>query len=103
MSNSNNLVHIASVTDGAIVSFPHSAYAYMKVCDSNGIGGVVRLSTGSYIPTRELEAEGLGLKCHVDFPTIDRMYAETIDTEEDEDEIDDYAIAMRESLGKNWW
>ena len=44
-----NLVNIASVKDGAIVHVPHSSYEYMKVCDKNGIGGVVRLLNGKYI------------------------------------------------------
>ena len=69
-----NLVHIASVNDGAIVHFPHSAYDYMKVCDENGIGGVVRLSCGEYINTRDLDKEGLGIMCEVAYDNIDKMY-----------------------------
>ena len=69
-----NLVHIASVKDGAIVHFPHSACEYMKVCDKNGIGGVIRLSYGEYINTRDLEAEGLGIMCEVAYNSLDDMY-----------------------------
>ena len=70
-----NLVHIASIKDGAIVHFPHSAYEYMKVCDKNGIGGVIRLHYGEYINTRELEAEGLGIMCEVAYNSLDDMYS----------------------------
>ena len=69
-----NLVHVASVNDGAIVHFPHSAYDYMKVCDENGIGGVVRLPYGEYINTRDLDKEGLGIMCEVAYDNIDKMY-----------------------------
>lgn len=51
--------HIGFVKEGAILQFPNSVYDYMKVCDRNGVGGVVNLSTGLYIPTSELEKEGL--------------------------------------------
>ena len=75
-----NLVHIGSVQDGAIVHFPHSAYEYMKVCDKNGIGGVVRLSYGEYINTRDLEAEGLGVMCEVAYDNLDDMYYQESDS-----------------------
>ena len=75
-----NLVHIVSVQDGAIVHFPHSAYEYMKVCDKNGIGGVVRLSYGEYINTRDLEAEGLGVMCEVAYDNLDDMYYQESDS-----------------------
>ena len=73
-----NLVHIASVNDGAIVHFPHSAYDYMKVCDKNGIGGVVRLRYGEYMNTRDLDKEGLGIMCEVAYDNIDKMYCSEI-------------------------
>lgn len=92
-----NLVHIASVKDGAIVRFPHSAYEYMKVCDRYGVGGVVRLLHGEYINIGDLEFNGLGIMCEVAYDNLDRMYYD------DEDDIDDADIAMRESLGTNWW
>ena len=69
-----NLIHIASVKDGAIVRFPHSACEYMKVCDKNGIGGVVRLPYGRYINTRDLNNEGLGMMCEIAYEDLDRMY-----------------------------
>lgn len=52
-------IHIGFVKEGTIFHFPNSAYDYMKVCDRNGIGGVVNLSTGLYISTSDLEKEGL--------------------------------------------
>lgn len=69
-----NLVHIGSVKDGTIVHFPHSVYEYMKVCDRNGVGGVVRLMRGEYINTRDLEREGLGVMCKIAYENLDRMY-----------------------------
>lgn len=52
-------IHIGFIKDGTILHFPNSVYDYMKVCDRNGVGGVVNLSTGLYIPTSDLEKEGL--------------------------------------------
>ena len=75
-----SLVHIASVKDGAIVHFPNSAYEYMKVCDENGIGGVVRLLYGEYIDTRDLETEGLGVMCEVAYDSLDDMYFQALDS-----------------------
>ena len=69
-----NLVHIASVKDGAIIHFPHSAWDYMKVCDKNGKGGVVRLPYGRYINTRDLNNEGLGVMCEIAYEDLERMY-----------------------------
>ena len=69
-----NLVHIGFIKDGAIVRFPNSVYEYMKVCDRNGVGGVVHLINGEYINTRDLEREGLGVMCAVAYENLDRMY-----------------------------
>ena len=69
-----NFVHIASVKDGAIVHFPLSAYEYMKVCDKDGIGGVVDLLHGKYINIRDLEAEGLSILCEIAYDNLDDMY-----------------------------
>ena len=52
-------IHIGFIKDGTILRFPNSTYVYMKVCDRNGVGGVVNLSTGLYISTSDLEKEGL--------------------------------------------
>lgn len=41
--------HIGFIKEGTILHFPNSVYDYMKVCDRNGIGGIVKLSTGLYI------------------------------------------------------
>lgn len=95
------MVHVSSVKDGTIITFPCSVASYMKVCDKEGVGGVVRLPDGYYISVRDLEAEGLGTKCEIEYPNIYHINAEPYDTEEVE--IDDAAIAMRESLGNNWW
>lgn len=51
--------HIGFIKEGTILHFPNSIYDYMKVCDRNGVGGVVNLSTGLYISTSDLEKEGL--------------------------------------------
>ena len=52
-------IHIGFIKEGTILHFPNSVYDYMKVCDRNGVGGVANLSTGLYIPTSDLEKEGL--------------------------------------------
>lgn len=75
-----NLIHIASVKDGAIVHFPHSAYEYMKVCDQNGISGVVRLLHGKYINAEDLEEGGLGVMCEIAYNNLDDMYYEEPDS-----------------------
>ena len=51
--------HIGFIKEGTILHFPNSVYDYMKVCDRNGIGGIVNLSTGLYISTSDLEEEEL--------------------------------------------
>lgn len=48
-------VHISSVQDGSIITFNDDLFYWMKVCDKNGIGGVVRLYGGLYIPVSELK------------------------------------------------
>lgn len=63
-------IHIGSIKDGIIFHFPNSVYDYMKVCDRNGIGGVVNLSTGLYILTSDFEKEGFS-------PMIDCPIEET--------------------------
>lgn len=52
-------IHVGFIKEGTILHFPNSVYDYMKVCDRNGVGGVVNLSTGLYISTSDLENEGL--------------------------------------------
>lgn len=34
-------IHVGFVKEGTILHFPNSVYDYMKVCDRNGVGGVV--------------------------------------------------------------
>lgn len=64
--------HIGFIKEGTILDFPNSAYTYMKVCDRNGVGGVVNLSTGLYIPTSDLEKEGLSPM--IDCPAENSFY-----------------------------
>lgn len=64
--------HIGFVKEGTIFHFPNSVYDYMKVCDRNGIGGVVNLSTGLYISVSDLEKEGL--PSMIDYPIEDSFY-----------------------------
>ena len=52
-------IHIGFIKEGTILHFPNSVYDYMKVCDRNGVGGVVNLSTGRYIAIDDLTKEGL--------------------------------------------
>lgn len=70
-------IHIGSIKEGTIFYFPNSAYDYMKVCDRNGIGGVVNLSTGLYISTSDLEKEGLSPI--IDCTTEEIFYGECIE------------------------
>lgn len=47
--------HIGFIKEGTILHFPNSVYDYMKVCDRNGIGGIVNLSTGLYISQLQIQ------------------------------------------------
>jgi hypothetical protein len=47
-------MHIGFIRDGAIVHFTNCAGDFMKVCDRNGHGGVVDLSSGQYISMEDL-------------------------------------------------
>ena len=64
--------HIGFIKEGTILHFPNSVYDYMKVCDRNGVGGIVNLSTGLYIPTSDLEKEGLSPM--IDCPSENSFY-----------------------------
>lgn len=58
--------HISSVKDGAIVLLNGSARYWMKVCQrSTGLGGVVDIVKGEYIPIKELDKYGFGLAADV--------------------------------------
>ena len=70
------MVHYASVKDGSIIEFPTSAYYYMKVCDRNGQGGIVRLSTGEYLSRAQLLLDGLGEYCKVVADDIEKLLIE---------------------------
>ena len=62
----SNLVHIASVPDGAIVHFPHSVCEYMKVSDPYYVHkGVIDLSCGHFIPCGGLTRMGLDPACEI--------------------------------------
>ena len=61
----NEMIHYASVKDGAIVQFPFSAYYFLKVCTRDGHGAIVNLLTGELLFARELEADNLGQYCKV--------------------------------------
>ena len=65
-------IHIGFIKESTILHFPNSAYDYMKVCSRTGIGGVVNLSTGLYIPTSELEEEGFSPM--IDYPVDNPFY-----------------------------
>ncbi len=50
---------LASVPDGSVITFSNSARFYIKVCDKNGIGGVVAVDNGMYVKTSDLSYLGL--------------------------------------------
>jgi hypothetical protein len=47
---------LASVPDGSVIQFSHSARYYLKVCGEDGIGGVVALDNGLYVKTSDLSS-----------------------------------------------
>ena len=58
--------HIGNVWDGAIVRFPASARFFMKVCHKDsGAYGVVDISNGEYIYSKELDNRGFGMRVTV--------------------------------------
>lgn len=65
-------IHIGSIKEGTIFHFSNLVYDYMKVCDRNGVGGVVNLSTGLYISTSDLDKEGLSQM--IDYTTEETSY-----------------------------
>lgn len=65
-------IHVGFIKEGTILLFPNSAYVYIKVCGRDGVGGVVNLSTGLYIPTSDLEEEGLSPM--IDCPAENSFY-----------------------------
>jgi hypothetical protein len=70
------IVHYASVQDGAVVQFPFSAYYFMKVCTRRGEGGVVNLWTGELLTKSDLETDGLGVYCKVISDSLDKFITE---------------------------
>lgn len=53
------------VPTGAVISFPFSAYAFMKVCSRQGVHAVVNLFTGELLNKEQLMQDKLGLYCKV--------------------------------------
>lgn len=51
------MMHVGFAPDGSVVQFKNSACYFMKVCDSNGAGGVVEITTGWFIPTNKIWEE----------------------------------------------
>ena len=71
------IVHYASVKDGAVVQFPFSAYYFLKVCTRRGEGGVVNLWTGELFTKSDLETDGLGVYCKVISDSLDKFVTES--------------------------
>ena len=90
----SEIIHYASVKDGAVVQFPFSAYYFMKVCTRDGHGAVVNLWTGELLFARELEADNLGHYCKVVTDSLDEFVREDEEKDtfyqmEDGDDADD--------------
>lgn len=77
------IVHYASVKDGAVIQFPFSAYYFMKVCTRDGHGAVVNLCTGELLFNEHLEQDNLGYYCQVVANSFD---ADEFVREDEEDE-----------------
>ena len=77
------LNHIGCIPDGHLVKFPNSTRTFMKVCTRDGLGGVVDITTGELIMTRDLHKYNFDVWCS-------ECYGERIDIQyEVEDEIPD--------------
>lgn len=74
------LVHIGTVKDGAIIKLKGNHHICMKVCDKNGKGGIVHLVGGLYTSTQDL----LSPFCIVIAENLDEFYYQK---EEEEAEI----------------
>lgn len=88
------IVHYASVKDGAIIQFPFSAYYFMKVCSRDGIGAIVNLFTGELLNKNHLMQDNLGLYCKVVADNIESFLQEDEEKDtfyqmEDGDDADD--------------
>lgn len=71
---------VPGIMDGSVLCFPtarepHNIYYFLKVCSRYGIGGVVRLDHGWYIPTTDLEDYGIDYqKAVVVAKNLDQLY-----------------------------
>jgi len=74
-----NKTHVSSVKDGAIIMFPGSVVYWMKVCSRDGIGGVVNLNNGLYVPVSDLVRYELGLNCYLVADSLDKLLMEDED------------------------
>ena len=71
----NEIIHVSTAPDGAILEFPFSACHFMKVCNPyTGIGGAVDLSHGAYFTYDDLEKRGVGQYCRVVCGDLDDLY-----------------------------
>lgn len=100
----SEIIHYASVKDGAVVQFPFSAYYFMKVCTRDGHGAIVNLWTGELLFARELEADNLGHYCKVVADSLDEFVREDEEEEQDESSsIQSYCIGNCEKCSMNSW
>lgn len=58
------MMHVGFAPDGSVVQFKNSASYFLKVCDSCGSGGVVKMDSGKFIPTGKIWEE-LGCEPYV--------------------------------------
>lgn len=69
------MIHIGFVPDGSVVQFKNSASYFLKVCDSCGSGGVVKMDSGKFIPARKIWEElGCELYVNVIADSLDNFY-----------------------------
>ena len=100
----SEIIHYASVQDGAVVQFPFSAYYFMKVCTRDGRGAVVNLWTGELLFNEHLEQDNLGHYCKVVADSLDEFVREDEEEEQDKSSsIQSYCIGNCEKCSMNSW
>lgn len=73
----SEVIHVGSAPDGSIVTFPSSAYYFMKICNPyTGVGGVVELFHGTHLTYADLEKRELGVYCRVCYASLDELIRE---------------------------